>query len=94
LFTVGNQTALYTQAPENLTGTAAGLVRTFGYLGSIGSSALTGMVFGARVDDGGLHTIAIILIAVSILVLFMTVADRKLRSPQPSPVSEDHRRPQ
>jgi MFS family permease len=78
LFNVGNQTALYSQAPENVMGTAAGLLRTFGYLGSIGSSALTGIVFNANVNDAGLHTIAIILILVSVLVLLMTVADRKL----------------
>jgi len=83
LFTVGNQTALYSQAPENAMGTAAGLLRTFGYLGSIGSSALTGIVFGTRVDDAGLHTIAILLISLSALVLLMTVADRKLIGDHP-----------
>jgi MFS family permease len=93
LFNVGNQTALYSQVPENMMGTAAGLLRTFGYLGSIGSSALTGIVFGAKVDDAGLHMIAIILVSVSVLVLLMTVADRKLTSPKPDPIPEDHRRP-
>jgi len=87
LFTVANQTALYSQAPENLIGTAAGLIRTFGYLGSIGSSALTGIVFGSKVDDAGLHTIAIILISVSVLVLILTVADRRLTSPKSTPNS-------
>jgi MFS family permease len=93
LFTVGNQTALYSQAPENLIGTAAGLIRTFGYLGSIGSSALTGIVFGSKVDDAGLHTIAIILISVGVLVLLMTVADRKLTSPKAVPIPNEHQRP-
>jgi len=92
LFTVGNQTALYSQAPENMIGTAAGLIRTFGYLGSIGSSALTGIVFGSKVDDAGLHTIAIILISVSALVLLLTVADRKLSSPKSSPIPGDKQR--
>ncbi|NNM53281.1 MAG: MFS transporter [Spirochaetales bacterium] len=88
LFTVGNQTALYSQAPENQIGTAAGLMRTFGYLGSIGSSALTGIVFESKVDDAGLHTIATILIAVSVLVLLLTIADRKLAFPKPVPILE------
>ena len=92
LSNVGNQTALYSQAPGNLIGTAAGLLRTFGYLGSIGSSALTGIVFGSKVDDAGLHTIAIILISVSTLVLLLTVADRKLTIPQSVPISERRQR--
>jgi len=85
LFSVSSQTALYSQAPESMMGTAAGLLRTFGYLGSIGSSALTGIVFTAEVNDAGLHTIAVILISVSVLVLLMTVADRKLASSKPDP---------
>ena len=83
LFSVSSQTALYSQAPESMMGTAAGLLRTFGYLGSIGSSALTGIVFSTEVNDAGLHTIAMILISVSVLVLLMTVADRKLASSKP-----------
>jgi MFS family permease len=82
LFSVGNQTALYSQASEKVMGTAAGLLRTFGYLGSIGSSAVTGIVFGAKVDDTGLHTMAIILVSLSVFVLLMTVVDRKLESPK------------
>lgn len=84
LFNVSNQTALYSQAPEKTMGTASGLLRTFGYLGSIGSSALTGIVFGTNVNDSGLHILAIILISVSVLVLLMTLTDRKLTSHKPS----------
>src|SRR5262249_28428691 len=53
---VSNQIALYSQAPADRVGTAAGLFRTFGYLGSIASSTLTGIVFHTHVTDDGLHT--------------------------------------
>jgi predicted MFS family arabinose efflux permease len=79
--TVGNQTALYAQASPELVGTAAGLLRMFGYVGAIVSSTITSIVFHARVDDHGLHVIAIVLVAVSAVLLAMTLADRRLRTP-------------
>jgi predicted MFS family arabinose efflux permease len=80
--TVSNQTALYTQAPADQVGTAAGLFRTFSYLGSIASSTVTGIVFSHQVTDSGLHVIAGILAAVSVVVLVMTVFDRALKTPK------------
>jgi MFS family permease len=77
--TSGNQTALYAQAPPDQLGTASGLFRTFGYIGSIASSTITGIVFRSSVTDHGLHTIAMILIGVSAVVLVMTIADRRLK---------------
>jgi predicted MFS family arabinose efflux permease len=78
----GNQTALYNQASANQVGTAAGLFRTFSYIGSIASSAITGIVFRTSVTDQGLHTIAIILVAVGAAVLVLTVVDRQLKTPR------------
>jgi predicted MFS family arabinose efflux permease len=75
----GNQSALYTQAPSETIGTASGLLRTFGYLGSIASSAVTGVLFRKGADDHGLHVIAWILVAAGIVVLVLTLADRALR---------------
>jgi MFS family permease len=75
---VCNQTALYLQAPKELVGTAAGIYRTFGYIGSIASATITGIFFHAQVDDHGLHQIALILIGVSALVLAMVLLDRRL----------------
>jgi MFS family permease len=77
---VGNQTALYAQAPPDRIGTASGLFRTFSYTGSIASATITGLVFHTHVTDGGLHTIAAILIGVGAVVLLMSVLDRTLRS--------------
>jgi MFS family permease len=78
----GNQGALYMQAPSNAIGTASGLLRTFGYLGAIASSAATGVVFRHGADDSGLHAIAWILVGTSVVVLLMTITDRALRGRQ------------
>lgn len=45
---VGNQTAMYTQAPAGQIGTASGLFRTFSYLGSIASATVTASSSRAR----------------------------------------------
>jgi MFS family permease len=84
----GNQTALYRQAPAEVLGTASGLLRTFGYLGSIGASAITGIVFHTSVSDHGLHDIAWIMVGVSVALVLMTITDRTLRARPP----EDHPR--
>jgi MFS family permease len=75
----GNQTALYAQAPADQLGTASGLLRTFGYVGSIASSAITGIVFRTRVSDSGVHVIAWIMIGASLALVLVSVADRTLR---------------
>jgi MFS family permease len=80
-FAPGNQTALYTQIDAHTIGTAAGLLRTFGYMGSIGSAAILSVVFHNHVSSHGLHTIAVIMIGASIIVLMFTLADRSLRKP-------------
>jgi hypothetical protein len=74
----GNQTALYAQAPAEQLGTASGLLRTFGYVGSIASSAITGLVFHASVNDHGVHLIAWIMIGVSAALVLISVLDRAL----------------
>jgi MFS family permease len=76
--TAGNQTALYSQAPADQLGTASGLLRTFGYVGSIASSAITGIVFHASVSDSGVHLIAWIMIGVSLVLALISVLDRTL----------------
>jgi MFS family permease len=72
----GNQTALYSQAPSDQLGTASGLLRTFGYVGSIASSAITGIVFHTKVSDSGVHLIAWIMLAVSVVLVLISVLDR------------------
>ena len=75
---VTNQTALYRESPPEKVGTASGLLRTFGYIGSIASATIIGLVFRTRTDDSGLHHASLIMIGVGLVVLLMTVLDRKL----------------
>jgi cytochrome bd-type quinol oxidase subunit 2 len=76
----GNQTALYTQVTADQIATASGLFRTFGYIGSIASSAIIGIAFHTVVTDNGMHAIAITMIVVSAMALFITITDRRLRT--------------
>jgi MFS family permease len=73
-----NQTTLYTQAGADQIGTAAGLFRTFGFLGSIASSALITLVFHTHVTDHHLHVIALIMVIVSVLGLVIMLTDRTI----------------
>jgi MFS family permease len=73
-----NQTALYAQVPAEQIGTASGLFRTWGYIGSIASSAIIAVTFRGGVSDHGLHVTAVIMVAVSVVALLFTVADRHL----------------
>lgn len=78
---VTNQTALYKEAPAETVGTAAGLLRTFGYVGSIAASTITGVAFHAHVDDTGLRHVSLVMIGIAVVVLLMTVLDRQLTRP-------------
>ena len=77
--------ALYREAPAGKAGTASGLLRTFGYVGSIASATITGVVFRSGVDDAGLRHISLILIGIGVVVLLMTVLDRHLASADREP---------
>jgi MFS family permease len=71
-----NQTTLYTQVPADQIGTASGLFRTFGYFGSITSSALITIFFNPTVSDQSLHSIAAVMVALSVVGLLIVIADR------------------
>src|SRR6266704_3331587 len=79
---VTNQTVLYVEAPAEKVGTASGLLRTFGYIGSIAAATITGVAFRARVSDTGLHLVAVILIGTGLVVVLLTLLDRQLAVPQ------------
>jgi len=70
---LGLQTALYEAAPVKEMGAAAGLFQTFRYVGSILSASLLGLVFGTSVTSTGLHTIALAIAIVSILLFVVAV---------------------
>jgi MFS family permease len=81
---VTNQTVLYMEAPAGKVGTASGLLRTFGYIGSIAAATITGVAFRVRVSDAGLHLVALILTGTGLVVLVLTFLDRKLGVPPKS----------
>ncbi|MFJ9031382.1 MFS transporter [Streptomyces sp. NPDC102274] len=76
--TVGNQTALYLAAPPDQIGTASGLFRTFGYLGTITSAVIGSLVFHDGASDHGLHTLGLVLVVAGLAALSLTVLDRRL----------------
>ncbi|GLY54138.1 MFS transporter [Lentzea sp. NBRC 102530] len=73
------QNSVYRQADPASVGAAAGLLRTFGYVGAIVSSTAQGLVFGESADTGGLHGLAAFLVVASVLFLLVNVLDRSLK---------------
>ncbi|MGW7402690.1 MFS transporter [Streptomyces sp. NPDC054833] len=72
------QNALYRQADPARIASAAGLLRTFMYLGALGASAATAAFFPHRADTPGLHALALFMLAGSALLLATTLPDRSL----------------
>jgi MFS family permease len=79
---VTNQAAMYAQAPQDATGAAAGLLRTFMYLGAIASASLISLCYGRQATDGGLHRLAVLLTIAGLGVLVATITDRTLARPR------------
>ncbi|GLY70995.1 MFS transporter [Amycolatopsis taiwanensis] len=75
-----NQTALYAQAPAEQTGVAAGLMRSFMYVGAIASASLIGLTFGDTATDHGLHSLGAVLTVGSAALLVSTLIDKTLRT--------------
>lgn len=78
LCSIAIQASVYLQAPAAEIGAAAGLQRTAQYVGAIAASALLGMLYGARASDHGLHAVALVMAALSALLLLATVFDRSV----------------
>ncbi|MGY0021844.1 MFS transporter [Streptomyces sp. cg35] len=73
------QNSVYFQADPARTGSSAGLLRTFAYVGSMVASAATAASFGQRADTGGMHRLAWFMLGAGVLYLLVTVFDRSLR---------------
>ena len=73
------QNSVYYQADRGRTGSSAGLLRTFGYLGSMVASSAAAASFGQHADTAGMHHLAWIMLGAGILYLLITVFDRSLR---------------
>jgi MFS family permease len=77
---LANQNALYRQADPARMGTAAGLLRTFMYLGAMASSAAVAATFPNGALTGGLHQLATFMLGCAALLLVVTLVDRSLRT--------------
>jgi MFS family permease len=75
---IGNQAALYDQAPPERMGSASGLFRSAQYVGAIASASVIGLTFDGGASDAALHTLALVLTVLSAALLVGTVADRTL----------------
>jgi sugar phosphate permease len=73
------QNSVYFQVDPQRTGSSAGLLRTFAYLGSMVASSATAASFGQRVGTSGMHRLAWIMLGAGVLYLLITVFDRSLR---------------
>jgi len=75
---LANQNALYHQAEPARMASAAGLLRTFAYVGALASSAATAAFFGERATTGGLHDLAWFTLGCGVVFLVLTLVDRSL----------------
>ncbi|MDV7222981.1 MFS transporter [Streptomyces prunicolor] len=86
LLGLAGQNALYRQAEPARIASAAGLLRTFMYLGALAASAATAAFFPHRADTPGLHGLALFMGIGSALLLVITLPDRSLRTLTPKTV--------
>ncbi|MEU9481601.1 MFS transporter [Streptomyces sp. NPDC048191] len=87
LIGLATQNALYRQADPERIASAAGLLRTFMYLGALGASAATAAFYPHRADTAGLHGLALFMLAGSALLLATTLPDRSLGRLVPAPTT-------
>lgn len=78
MFSTATQAAIYVQAPPEEIGTAAGLQRTAQYVGAIAATSVLALMFGPHATDHGLHSLAWIMAALSMILFVSTVFDRTL----------------
>jgi len=71
-----NQAALYVQTTADEIAVAAGLQRTFNYIGAIFSASLISLTFGERATDAGFHTLAWVIGGIGVVIGLMSVLDR------------------
>nr|WP_317453618.1 MFS transporter [Streptomyces sp. CBMA152] len=79
LIGLANQNALYHQADPARIGSAAGLLRTFMYLGALIASSANAAFFKHGADTRGLHDLGLFMAAVSVLLAAATLLDPSLR---------------
>jgi predicted MFS family arabinose efflux permease len=77
---LGMQAALYTAAPPDQTGAAGGLLQTARYTGAILSTSVIGIVYGATAGTSGLHVLAGVMAALSLVLLWASLARPQRRT--------------
>ncbi|WP_206881625.1 MFS transporter [Alicyclobacillus mali (ex Roth et al. 2021)] len=70
---VGLQTALFAASPREVISTASGLFQMSRYMGTILSTVVLGLLFGARLTTSALHILAVVLACLGALVLVMSL---------------------
>ncbi|MER7850342.1 MFS transporter [Kitasatospora sp. NPDC096077] len=78
LIGLANQTALYHQADPAAIAAAAGLLRTFMYLGAMAASAANAAFFPHGATTGGLHHLALFMLGGAALLFLLVLPDRSL----------------
>ncbi|MFF2079762.1 MFS transporter [Kitasatospora sp. NPDC058162] len=78
LIGLGNQTALYHQADPAAIASAAGLLRTFMYLGAMAASAANAAFFPHGATTAGLHHLALFMFGGAALLFLVVLPDRSL----------------
>ncbi|MET9177561.1 MFS transporter [Kitasatospora aureofaciens] len=78
LIGLANQTALYHQADPAAIASAAGLLRTFMYLGAMAASAANAAFFPHGATTGGLHHLALFMLGGAALIFLLALSDRSL----------------
>jgi predicted MFS family arabinose efflux permease len=84
-FSTTTQAAVYIQSPAGAIGAAAGLQRTFQYLGASAGAGLLAFMYGQRATDYGLHRLSIVIGACSAVLLIATVFDRTIPADEEEP---------
>lgn len=74
----GNQATLYAQTTTEQIGVAAGLLRTFMYMGAIFSSSLISLSYGARATDAGFHVLSLALVGAGAVIALFAALDRRI----------------
>ncbi|MEZ0448302.1 MFS transporter [Cellulomonas sp. ICMP 17802] len=82
---LANQNALYRQAETERMGSAAGLLRTFTYLGAIVAAAVVAAAYATGAHTGGLHHLAALMLACGVALLVVSLLDRSLTTERHTP---------
>ncbi|MFE7406869.1 MFS transporter [Isoptericola sp. NPDC057559] len=84
---LANQKALAQQADSASVGAAAGLLRTFMYVGALVSTAAIAALYADGPTTTGLHDLALAMIGCAVAAGVLTLADRSLRRRPAAPTS-------